>query len=73
MTTRKNLFGRGEKNLAAKLTESDIREILRKHKLGLRNVDIVRDMKEERGKEVHPSTVGEIINGKHWSHIKREK
>lgn len=67
-----SLIAPGEKNLSAKLTESDVREILRKFKLGLRNVDIVRDLKLERGKEISARTVGEITGGKHWKHIKRE-
>jgi len=54
----------GEKNVSAKLTEQEVREIRAKHKTGLRISDIAKEYGVTWG------CVKGIVTGRRWGHLK---
>jgi len=58
---------RGEKHGRAKLTENQVRRLLRKYKKGATQ----KDLAKEYG--VHPMTVHKIVTGKKWGHLQENQ
>ena len=56
---------KGEGNHASRLTDSDVREILRREAAGARLIDIADDI------GISPANVSVIVAGKTWRHIER--
>jgi hypothetical protein len=54
----------GSKSGNAKLTETDVKEILKLHNLGVSNKEIIRKINKVNG-----SVVSEIIHRKLWTHV----
>jgi hypothetical protein len=64
---KKGRQARGEKNSRAKLTEEQVREIRRRYERGWRTAQSGGVLAREFG--VSPSTISQIVRGKHWKHI----
>jgi hypothetical protein len=54
---------RGSDKLGAKLTETDVLEIVRRHQAGERQTHIAKDY------PVNQSTISKIVRGTRWSHV----
>lgn len=60
----KSRQARGERVVAAKLTESDVREIRRRRSIGETQAKLAMDF------GVVPQTIGAITRGEHWKHVR---
>jgi transposase-like protein len=60
---KKRMLGRGERNLKAKLTETDVLEIVRLYGAGKTKAEIARQF------GVTQPTIYFILNGTSWSYL----